>query len=96
MITSYKMFLESRITESVEAYHGSPIDFKSFSADKIDSGIGATFCGWGVYFTSSKSMAKSYASTSEELAEVTIDGIEPSSNFYHQQQNYTGLNPKCC
>jgi hypothetical protein len=65
--------------ESIEAYHGSPYKFDKFSNDKIDSGIGSQAFGYGIYFTDLKSVAKGYAESLENMAEVKIDGIVPSN-----------------
>ena len=46
----------------VEAWHGSPHDIQDgFKTDKIGTGEGNQAFGWGLYFTSLKEIAKTYA-----------------------------------
>lgn len=45
----------------VDVWHGSPHRFKRFTTEKIGTGEGAQAFGWGLYFTSQKSIARHYA-----------------------------------
>jgi hypothetical protein len=80
IVTTIYEYLNERYSknESIEVYHGSPYNFDTFSADKVSTGIGAQSYGWGFYFTDLKSVAKGWAESLEDMAEVKIDGITPS------------------
>jgi hypothetical protein len=41
-------------------FHGSPHDFQKFMLDKVNTGEGAQAYGWGLYFTSSEKIARSW------------------------------------
>jgi len=51
------------------AYHGTPHEVDRFSTGKIGTGEGAQAYGWGLYFASSKAVAKHYK---ERLSEVSL------------------------
>lgn len=60
-MTIEKTKAAKNIEAQVEAWHGSPYRFDKFSLSKIDSGEGAQFFGWGLYFTDLKNIAEAYA-----------------------------------
>ena len=49
------------------AYHGSPYGFDEFSSDKVNSGEGSQHYGWGIYLTSSQSIATDYAERLDKI-----------------------------
>jgi hypothetical protein len=56
------------------AHHGTPNEFDGeFSLDKIGTGEGTQFEGWGLYFSESKDVAEWYK---KELGETTYNGLE--------------------
>ena len=60
--------LEQDITkESVDAWHGSPHDFDSFSIDHMGSGEGAQSFGWGLYFSDLEDIANHYSKTKHNM-----------------------------
>jgi hypothetical protein len=48
------------VLESITAYHGSPYTFDKFTLEKINSGLGGQTFGYGLYFSSKKSLANHY------------------------------------
>jgi len=60
-----------KINESpIPAYHGSPHSFKRFSTYFMGKGEGNQMCGWGLYFTTNKDIARDhYATYSREDSE---------------------------
>jgi len=61
------------------AHHGSGAGFDRFNTESMGSGEGRQNYGWGLYFSSSKDIAKSYAEKlgeegSRNLYDVIIDG----------------------
>jgi GNAT superfamily N-acetyltransferase len=73
--------------EKVQAYHGTPHKFDTFSLDHIGSGEGAQAYGWGLYFAGKKAVAEYYreklagasrgfaALTKEENAALTEEDL---------------------
>ena len=59
----------------VEVYHGTPHDFDKFSTSKIGTGEGNQAFGWGLYFTTLKSIAQHYANVLSGANNITVDGI---------------------
>jgi len=59
----------------VEVYHGTPHDFDKFSTSKIGTGEGNQAFGWGLYFTTLKSIAQHYANVLSGATNITVDGI---------------------
>ena len=59
----------------VEVYHGTPHDFDKFSTSKIGTGEGRQAFGWGLYFTTLKSIAQNYANVLSGASNITVDGI---------------------
>lgn len=49
------------------AYHGSAYLFDKFRTDKVNSGEGSQYFGWGLYFTLSKQIAAEYAQRQGDL-----------------------------
>lgn len=49
------------------AYHGSAYLFDKFRTDKVNSGEGSQYFGWGLYFTQSKQIAAEYAQRQGDL-----------------------------
>ena len=49
------------------AYHGSAYLFDKFRTDKVNSGEGSQYFGWGLYFTQSKQIAADYAQRQGDL-----------------------------
>lgn len=54
---------------SISAYHGSPYDFDDFEINKMFSGHGDHWFGWGLYFSDKKDVADAYA-TAEDGGEM--------------------------
>lgn len=63
------------------AYHGSPYGFDEFSTDKVNSGEGSQHYGWGIYLTSSQSIATDYA---ERLGRDK-ESVEEDIEFYSKR-----------
>jgi len=61
-----------KLTEGLMLHHGSPKTIKKFSTRKIGSGMGVTIYGWGLYFTSSKSIAEYYRNCLKNKDQVKI------------------------
>ena len=59
----------------VEVYHGTPHDFDKFSTSKIGTGEGRQAFGWGLYFTTLKSIAQNYANVLSGASNITVDGM---------------------
>ncbi len=60
-------------------FHGSKFNFDSFRDDTEFTGTGAQGFGWGVYFTDSKSFAKSFAESETNVVQsATLDGKDTS------------------
>ena len=47
--------------DDLELFHGSPHRFDKFTLNKIGTGANENVMGWGLYFTSSESLARHYA-----------------------------------
>ncbi len=63
----------------IEAFHGSPHDFDSFSMDKIGTGEGAQAFGHGLYFADSEGVAKGYRddlSSRARVGSASLDGAK--------------------
>ena len=65
------------------AFHGSPHDFDKFSTRAMGSGEGAQVFGWGMYFSSSKSVAKWYRDnlTQPQLIIDTPNGVQSERTY---------------
>ena len=59
----------------VEVYHGTPHNVDKFSTSKIGTGEGNQAFGWGLYFTTLKSIAQHYANVLSGANNITVDGI---------------------
>ena len=59
----------------VEVYHGTPHNVDKFSTSKIGTGEGRQSFGWGLYFTTLKSIAQNYANVLSGASNITVDGI---------------------
>lgn len=58
-------------------YHGGGVQFEKFDINKVGTGQGTQAFGWGLYFTSSKDIAKWYAEDSAFLnAEKSMKEVE--------------------
>lgn len=68
---------------SLIAYHGTPHRFDRFTTEKIGTGEGAQSYGWGLYFSSSKEVAKWYRKWLTEGGNGTIkvNGLDPIDWF---------------
>ena len=61
-----------KLSQHIEAYHGSPHDFDAFDVSKIGSGEGAQAYGHGLYFAESEGVARSYQAALSDSQ--TVDG----------------------
>jgi hypothetical protein len=62
------------------AWHGSPKDFKRFSASKVGTGQGESKHGWGIYLTSEIDRASFYATLSTSSGSVYL--VEVPTGLY--------------
>lgn len=62
---------EKTAIAEIEAFHGSPHKFDTFSMEKVGTGEGAQAFGYGLYFTSEKNVAKHYANLGK--VDITIE-----------------------
>jgi hypothetical protein len=76
----FDYFTSKKALNEFVVFHGTHFDFDSFRTDKEYTGIGAQGFGWGLYFTESKSLAKSFAedTLNSEVVTAYIDGVEIS------------------
>ncbi len=85
--------IPSQALKSIQAWHGSPHKFNSFSLAHLGSGEGNQAYGWGLYFAASKEVAEWYRTVLSEQqgkhrTHVTYDGIayEFSEGSEHEAQ----------
>jgi len=68
---------ESNKLKAQIVWQGSPYSFNKFNTDKIGTGTGSLFGGWGLYFTIKKERAVYYANKLKnqdiELGDIKID-----------------------
>lgn len=79
--------------KSIQAWHGSPHKFSSFSLAHLGTGEGNQAYGWGLYFAASKEVSEWYRTVLSEQqgkhrTHVTYDGIayEFSEGSEHEAQ----------
>ena len=77
-----KNFLEEQTDESVQAYHGTPYDFDTFSTDKIGTGEGAQAFGWGLYFTDLQDVANNYANAKTKT-KIYVNGQRSQDTVFN-------------
>jgi hypothetical protein len=67
----------------INAWHGSPHNFDRFSLEHIGSGEGAQVYGWGLYFSSSKSIAEWYKNnlSKDRVAIDTPSGVQSAASY---------------
>lgn len=64
----------------VDAWHGSPYQFDKFTTKKMGTGEGVQAFGWGLYFTDSESIARTYAKELDnKIDRFKINGEEVSN-----------------
>ena len=59
----------------VDAFSGGPYEFDKFSTSKIGTGEGNQAFGWGLYFSTLKSIAQYYANALANISNITLDGM---------------------
>jgi hypothetical protein len=59
----------------VDAFSGGPYEFDKFSTSKIGTGEGNQAFGWGLYFSTLKSIAQYYANALSSPSRLVVDGI---------------------
>ena len=55
-----------KLFEDIAAYHGSTLKFNEFDTEKLSQKSGQDTYGWGLYFTDSVDIAKSYIDNSDD------------------------------
>jgi hypothetical protein len=72
------------------AWHGSPHEFDEFSLQKIGTGEGAQAYGYGLYFASSKAVAKWYRDKLSKYEVLTPNALEALTK--HAEKNEEAAN----
>ena len=65
--------IEQIISDEIQAWHGSPHNFKKFTTNKMGTGEGVQAFGWGLYFTDEKEIDKFYGQKAQELG-IVVNG----------------------
>ncbi|SDD95651.1 hypothetical protein SAMN05216337_1017151 [Bradyrhizobium brasilense] len=90
---------DPRIAESFRAFHGSPADFESFDATKINTGEGAQSYGHGLYFAENDEVARRYQRTVSDkafvnkVAELYDEGFSPPDAWNEIKSHWSEFSP---